>query len=99
MTVLKKLVYLILIGVLSSVVLTLATIGVFESGILPEIEELAANDGFRLGYFGGIVWALLAGMLIGIVYIFIDGPKARWFLWAPAYVPALYMAAAIAHFS
>lgn len=100
MVVLKKLVFLLLVTVLSVAVLTLGTIAVFELGFLEGAEDLAENETFRLGYFGGIMWALFAGVLGGIVYFFVDNPeRARWFLWAPVYMPLLYMAAAVTYFS
>lgn len=100
MMVLKKLVFLLLVTALSVATLVLGTIAVFEFGLLEGAEELAENETFRLGYFGGIMWALFAGVLAGVVYFFIDNPeRARWFLWAPVYVPLFYMAAAVTYFS
>lgn len=99
MIVLKKLIFLSVLSIVGFFALLLATIMVFETGILSDIENLAGNNSFRYGYFGGVMWALILGVVIGIFYLFIEGPKARWFLWAPVYLPLFYLAAAVAYFA
>lgn len=99
MLVLKKLVFLTVLSIVGFFALLLATILIFETGILSDIEGLAGDVSFRYGYFGGMMWSLIAGIVIGIFYLFVESPKARWFLWAPIYIPMLYIMGAVAYFS
>ena len=50
------------------------------------------------GIFGGGMWSFLSGVLIGIGSLFFEGSNRKWFLFAPIYVPLLYLVAAVTYF-
>ena len=68
-------------------------------GLFPDVSGMDSVDMFNLGYFGGIMWAWVLASLIGLGYLFSEGPKRFWFLWAPLYTPVLYAIGALAYFS
>lgn len=56
-------------------------------------EEIVARHGdiLRLAVLGGGMWACLAGLVVGLGSLFFDGQKRLWCLFAPVYIPLLYL--------
>jgi hypothetical protein len=69
------------------------------AGLFPDLSTIASTDSFKLAYFGGAMWAWVLGAIIGLGFLFSESPKSPWFLWAPVYLPVLYLIGAIAWFS
>lgn len=78
---------IIALGNLSYILLV---IGAIEFNLIPEVETLIKQASFKNTFFGGGLWALLAGAVLGILSLMIEGRLYRWFLWAPLYLPLLY---------
>lgn len=66
------------------------------TGAMPEAipdESLAA---FKTTYFGGTLWAWIAGVAVALGSFFVRGKAARWLLlWAPVYIPAGFAIASL----
>jgi hypothetical protein len=71
-----------------------------KAGLFPDIDSMTQDNvqRFKLWFFGGTMWAWLIGALISIGYILSDGPKKKWFLGAPIYMPVIYVIGAITYY-
>lgn len=76
----------------------LITILILHTGLFFTLETIQ-DKGFQQIYFGGGMWASIAGALTGLCYLFTDSEKRLWFLWAPFYIPMLYMTGVITYFA
>lgn len=94
-----KFIFLALIITCGFYVLVLGNYFAVRFRLITEETIFQAADTIRLGLIGGGVWIWLAGSFAGLAYLFVEGPKKKWFLWAPVYLPAFYLIGAIAYFS
>jgi p-aminobenzoyl-glutamate transporter AbgT len=99
MSAFKKLLFLFLTAAAGLFGFLLATVVIFQLGVFSETISLSEDKRFQIYYFGGGMWALILGCLIGVCYIFSESTRQKWYLWAPLYIPMLYLVGAVTYYS
>ncbi len=92
-------IWLVLVNILGFFTFGLVFYIAFFTGNLPAELPEETQGAFFLSFFGGTLWAWLAGFLISIGYLFVKRPLRRLLLWAPVYVPGIYSILALAYFN
>lgn len=64
--------------------------GAHFTGSLPESIPEEAKDSFRTSYFGGTMWAWIAGVVLALGYFFVRGKLRLVLLWLPVVLPVLF---------
>lgn len=68
------------------------------TGTLPEAIPDESLTTFRTAYFGGTMWAWIAGVAMALGYFFVKGKFRIALLWAPVLLPVIFAVGSLRFF-
>ena len=98
MSAIKKVLQLVALSVLGFYTYLIIVMYGFSPQFLGNALSAHQGEELRLTVLGGGMWACVIGLLIGLGSLFFDGQKRLWCLFAPVYIPLLYLVGTITYF-
>lgn len=92
---LGKIVLFVLVSLLGFFTVSIVFYIAHFMGAVPDEIPDQSLETFKNAYFGGTLWAWIAGVALALGYFFVRGRGRLLLLWAPVYVPALFACASL----
>ncbi|NCC22742.1 MAG: hypothetical protein EOM26_09820 [Alphaproteobacteria bacterium] len=93
-----RIVWFLLVGAFGFLTVSIVFFVAMFTGSLPE-NFAGTGPNFAQFFLGGMMWAWILGLLLGVMYLFVKNRARVFFLWAPVYLPVLYAPFVLAFFS